>query len=112
MEAGMAKSMAVHHPQNPHGFEHANQFRDEHCRVVCRNPKLQTIVGAFVRNMSRGRGIGMLPINLVGISVVNEAARMEALANLKIPFRDPRITYGDPSFEPLLFDQLDTERKR
>ena len=105
--------MAVeYHPENPHGFEHAAQFTNDHNRLVCKNPALQAIAEAFIRNMSRVRGIGMMPINLVAISVSNEAAQMEAMANLKIPFHDSRITYGHPDFDPILFDKVSIERKR
>jgi hypothetical protein len=109
----MAIDMAIEiHPKNPHGFEHATDFTNSHGQVVCKHPELQKIIGAFVRNMSRVRGIGMLPINLISISVINEAARMEALVNLGIPFHDPRITYRDPNFDYALFEKVDTERKR
>jgi len=37
---------------------------------------------------------------------------MEALANLGIPFHDPRVTFHSPSFDADLFDKVDTERKR
>ena len=99
-------------PQNPHGFHLAAQCTDDHSRVVCKNSDLQKITRAFVRNMSRVRGIGMLPINLITTTVINEAARMEALSNLGIPFHDPRITYPNPSFDDALFEKVDTERKR
>jgi hypothetical protein len=99
-------------PRNPHGFHHAAQFTEDHSHIVLKHPELEKIIGAFVRNMSRVRGIGMLPINLISVTVINEAARMEALYNLKIPFHDPRVMLGHPNYDPDLFEKLDTERKR
>jgi hypothetical protein len=99
-------------PRNPHGFHHAAQFTEDHIHIVLKHPELEKIIGAFVRNMSRVRGIGMLPINLISVTVINEAARVEALYNLKIPFHDPRVTLGHRNYDPDLFAKLDTERKR
>jgi len=100
------------HPRNPHGFQDAAQFSHEYSRARCKHKGLEKIMGAFIRNMSRVRGIGLLPINFISITVVNESARMEALANLGIPFHDPRITRHHPNFDAELFDEVDAERKR
>jgi len=95
-----------------HGFRHAAQFLNDYSALACRQKELQPIVRAFKRNMNRVRGLGALPINLVATSVINEAARVEASANLKIPFHDQRVTRNHPSFDPILFAQLDLERMR
>jgi len=100
------------HTRNPHGFQDAAQFSHEYSRARCKHKGLEKIMGAFIRNMSRVRGIGLLPINFISITVVNESARMEALANLGIPFHDPRITRHHPNFDAELFDEVDAERKR
>lgn len=95
-----------------HNFAQASQFDDAHNSLSAHTAELQPIAQAFIRNMNRVRGMGMLPINLISIAMINEAARLEALVNLKLPFHDPKITYGDPAFESELFAKVDAERKR
>jgi hypothetical protein len=95
-----------------HQFALSSQFGDDYTRLACQTPQLQPIAQAFIRNMNRVRGIGVLPINLVSISMINEAARIEALANKGIAFHDPRILFGDPKFDSELFAQVDQERQR
>jgi hypothetical protein len=53
-----------------------------------------------------------MPINLISITAVNEAARVEALVNKGIPIHDERVTLGHPNFEPDLFEEVHAERKR
>jgi hypothetical protein len=89
-----------------HKFEKCWQFSADYVRLSCRTQQLQPIAGAFVRNMNRVRGIGVLPINLTMIAIINEAARVEALANKKIPFHDPSITPDHPNFDPGLYSEL------
>jgi hypothetical protein len=62
--------------------------------------------------MNRVRGIGGLAINLVTIAIINEAARVEALANKNIPFHDPRITLNHLNFDSALYSELNQERIR
>ena len=95
-----------------HKFQSCSQFNNDYLRLACRTEQLQPIAGAFVRNMNRVRGIGALPINLLTIAIINEAARVEALANKKIPFRDPKITLNHPDFDPGLYSELNQERIR
>jgi hypothetical protein len=95
-----------------HEFHRCWQFGNAYEGLSCENSELQPIAAAFIRNMNRVRGIGTLSINLITVSIVNEAARVEALANKKIPFHDPRILYGHPNFDSELFSEVDQERKR
>ncbi len=98
--------------ENVHQFEKAAQFGNSYSNLVCTATELQPITRAFIRNMNRVRGIGVLSINLVSIAVVNEAARVEALVNKKIPLHDPRVTGGHPKFDHALFKEVDKERER
>jgi len=54
----------------------------------------------------------MLPINLLSVGIVNEAARVEALFNNKSNPNDPRITLNHPQFDSGLFERVDKDRKR
>jgi hypothetical protein len=62
--------------------------------------------------MNRVRGIGALSMNLMTVSMINEAARVEAIFNKKLHPDDPRVRYGNPRFDPVLFSEIDEERKR
>jgi len=62
--------------------------------------------------MNRVRGIGVFPIRVISLSILNEAARMEALVNKGVPFHDPRIMKGDANFDEHLWLEVDSERKR
>ncbi len=94
------------------GFESASQFRADYVSMASRFDGLQPIMRAFIRNMNRVRGIGMFPIKVIALSILNEAARVEALANKKVPFHDPRIIRGDAKFDEGLWTEVDSERKR
>src|SRR5215510_8484251 len=98
--------------QNLHAFEKAAQFRDDYSELACQTRSLQPVAQAFIRNMNRVRRMGTLPINLTSISIINEAARVEALVNNGVPLHDPRITAGDPKFDSDLFNQVNKERMR
>jgi hypothetical protein len=95
-----------------HKFEVSSQFKDGYTSLSCEVSQLQPIARAFIRNMNRVRGIGGLPINLLSVGMINEAARVEALFNKGINPGDPRITYGHSQFDPNLFSEVDEERKR
>jgi hypothetical protein len=95
-----------------HAFHLSWQFASDYEGLSCANSELQKIASAFIRNMNRVRGIGTLPINLIAIGVVNEAARIEALVNKNIPLRDPRITPDSPKFDSALFEEVNKERSR
>src|SRR6266705_6054730 len=95
-----------------HHFDQSSQFEHGYTNLSCQTPQLQPIAQAFIRNMNRVRGMGMLPINLTCIAIINEAARVEALANKKISFHDPRITLGNQNFDSVLFGEVDKERQR
>jgi hypothetical protein len=96
-----------------HNVELAFQFDNEkYQKLECGAKSLRPIIRSFRRNMNRVRGLGILPIQLVASATMNEAARMEALANKKVPFHDPRITQNDPQFDPKLFKEVDEERMR
>lgn len=95
-----------------HEFHLCWQFIREYEHLSCANSALQPIASAFIRNMNRVRGMGTLSLNLTTVAIVNEAARLEALVNKRIPLHDPRITYGHPDYDPELFSELNEERKR
>lgn len=96
-----------------HRFSQCAQFGDDYEVLSCKTPQLEPITRAFIRNMNRVRGIGMLPLNLTAIAIINEAARIEAVINKKLPLHDPRISHPEhPSFDEALFSGVDTERKR
>jgi hypothetical protein len=96
-----------------HGFSKCALFGDRnYVNLSCQTRQLQPIARAFTRNMNRVRGMGMLPINLTTVAIINEAARVEALVNKGIPLHDPRITFNHPKFDSTLFDEVNEERKR
>ena len=89
-----------------HKFHLCWEFGTDYEGVSCANSKLLAIAKAFIRNMNRVRGIGTLPINLITIAIVNESARIEALANKGVLFHDARITHGDPGFDSQFFSEV------
>src|SRR2546430_6841414 len=95
-----------------HKFGQCAQFSNDYAKLSCTSRQLQPLARAFIRNMNRVRGIGMLPLNLTTIAIINESARVEALVNKGIPLHDPRIIYNHPSFDSALFSEVNEERKR
>ena len=51
-------------------------------------------------------------VQLVATATVNEAARIEALVNKRVPLHDERITQNDPNFDAALFAEINAERQR
>src|SRR6266566_2258242 len=94
------------------GFELAAQFRNDFAALSSKFTALQPIARAFIRNMNRVRGIGVFPIRVIALSILNEAARVEAVVNKRIPFHDPRIIKGDANFDEQLWTEVDSERQR
>src|SRR4051812_36133224 len=96
-----------------HRFARGAQFGNAYTAFSCKSSQLQPLVRAFIPNMNRVRGMGMLPLNLTTIAIINEAARVEAIVNKGIPLHDPRISHpGHPDFDEALFSEVNDERKR
>jgi hypothetical protein len=96
-----------------HRVEASFQFDDQkYQKLECRTESLRPIIQSFRRNMNRVRGLGILPLHLVAVATLNESAMMEALANMGVPFHDPRVTKNHPKFDPELFKEVDKERMR
>jgi hypothetical protein len=95
-----------------HGFDVASLFPvpDLDSGV---SPILGAVGRAFRLNMMRVQGLGTLPIQLVAVATINEAARIEARVNKGISLHDPRVSHPKhPQFDEKLFTEIDTDRMR
>src|SRR2546428_13665151 len=95
-----------------HKFGQCAQFSNDYAKLSCTSRQLQPLARAFIRNMNRVRGIGMLPLNLTTIAIINESARVAALVNKGIPLTDPRVISNHSSFDSAPFCEGDEEPNR
>lgn len=88
----------------------ASRFDNAYLLLDPKTAGLLPVAKSFVRNMERVRSIGALPIMLVALATINEAARAEAAVRRGLSAFDERLTTNHEKFDQLLFSKIDEER--